>query len=82
MKALIQTFLVVGGVLGLLFGAVPAWVTWSYVRAYGASATAGEKLTALSPLFCIAAIVLGLIWKRKSDARSADDSSPNDHDAT
>ena len=79
MKALIQTFLISSGILGLLFGALPAWIAWKYCRAFGESATLTDKLTMWSPVLCILAISIGVIWKRKSDAALARNSSNEDN---
>ena len=64
MKELTQTLLIGGGIIGL-FPAVPfAGYLWVMHRAWGGDLTNQERFIIWSPLLCIAAIVVGVCWRR------------------
>jgi hypothetical protein len=64
MKELTQTLLIGGGIIGLLPSLPIAGYLWMMHRAWGGDITIRERLTVWSPLFCVAAIVIGVSSRR------------------
>lgn len=70
MKELAQTFLILGGGLGL-FIAVPAAIYGWFARGSGPD----TSTLVYSPLVCLVALVTGLVW-RKRQTRKAPRTAP------
>ncbi len=64
MKEIAQTFMIVGGGLGLVASVPAALYVWFYGRAFGSELTRNEHLTIYSPLFCCATVALGVTWRK------------------
>jgi hypothetical protein len=70
MKEIAQTFLIIGGGLGLL-GAVPAAIYgWFVHRGFGGDLTNKDRLILIGPFLCLAAIVIGLAWRKSQTKKS------------
>ena len=64
MKEIAQTFLILGGGLGLL-AAIPAAIYgWIMHRGFGGDLTSNDRLMLFSPFICAAALAVGLLWRR------------------
>ena len=68
MKSLVQTYLIGGGVVGLVVSLPIAWFAWR-MRSFGGELTGEDRLILCSPLICFMAIVAGVIWKRADQKR-------------
>jgi hypothetical protein len=65
MKAIVQSFLVGSGILGLVF-AIPAAIHgWSSAENV-ASMSSKQILVLCGPLVCCVVIVIGLSWRRRT----------------
>jgi hypothetical protein len=64
MKEIAQTFLLGGGIIGLLLSAPIAAYGWFMHRGFGGEVTYQDRLMLYSPFICIGAIVIGVGWSR------------------
>ncbi len=64
MKEIAQTLLILGGGLGLFAAAPAAIYGWTLHRGFSGESTGNDLLLLYSPLICIAAITLGIAWRR------------------
>ena len=70
MKSLVQTYLIGGGVVGLVFSLPVAGYAWMMYRGFGGDLTGRDRLILFSPVICVAAIVAGVIWRRADQKRA------------
>jgi hypothetical protein len=64
MKHLVQTFLVGGGIVGLIPSAPIAAYGWLMHRGFGGDLTSHDKVLLYAPFVCLAAIVAGIGWRK------------------
>ena len=69
MKAVLQTFLIVGSIIGILPAIVAAFFGVMIRRGHFGSGSLQKRLLIYLPLICIVAFVVGIVW-RKNDAAS------------
>lgn len=68
MKHLAQTFLIGGGIIGLIPSTPIAAYGWLMRRGFGGDLTNQDRVMLYAPFMCVAAIVIGIGW-RKFDAK-------------
>ena len=64
MKALLQTIMVGGGLIGLLISIPTAFVAWQFHRGFGGSLSAAETFVIWSPIISLIALIGGAVWIR------------------
>jgi hypothetical protein len=70
MRSLIQTYLIGGGVLGLVLSVPFAGYCWIMWRGFGGDPADLPFIFGL-PVVCIVVIVAGVLWKRADHQRGA-----------
>jgi hypothetical protein len=79
MKSLVQTYLIGGGVSGLVLSVPLAGYCWIMWRGFGGDPK-DLRLILGAPVICIVALAAGVIWKR-ADQQRADSGTKNPADA-
>jgi hypothetical protein len=70
MKEIAQAFLILGGGLGLI-GSIPVAIYgWHLQRGFGGDLSRKDLLVLFSPLICLAAITIGLAWRKSQIKKS------------
>ncbi|WP_069963055.1 hypothetical protein [Lacunisphaera limnophila] len=68
MNHLAQTFLIGGGILGLIPSTPIAAYGWFMHRGFGGDLTNQDRMLLYAPFVCAAEVIIGICW-RKLDAR-------------
>lgn len=68
MKHLAQTFLIGGGIIGLIPSTPIAAYGWLMHRGFGGDLTNQDRVMLCAPFVCAAAVIIGICW-RKFDSK-------------
>jgi hypothetical protein len=68
MKHLVQTFLIGGGIIGLIPSTPIAAYGWLIHRGFGGDLTNQDRMMLYAPFVCAAAVIVGICW-RNFDAK-------------